>query len=139
MSGQKSRIAFTEHYTLETLTYEDCLFLNKTQSVSPPHIKTSSALPNAHQKCRENVTGLYPQGNTTSAEGTRPLLSTNRDAAWPTPYPQPLTQRDSAAVVTLLAVLCVLVALLMLAVLFVLKQVLLRQQRVAPLDVGSGG
>lgn len=138
-SEQKSRDAFSEHYTLETLTYDECLFLNRTQSVSPPHLKTPSALPDGHQKCRENTTGWSPQSNTTSAEGTQPLLSTNRDAAWPTPDPQALTQRGSAVVVALLAVLCVLVALLMLAVLLVLKQVLLRQQRVAPLGVGSGG
>ncbi|XP_023269241.1 vasorin-like [Seriola lalandi dorsalis] len=128
-----------EHYTLETLTYEECLFLNKTQSVSPSHLKTTSSLPDEEQKCRDNVTGQHPQSNATSAEGTRSLLSTNRDAAWPTPVPQPFTQQDSAVVISLLAVLCVLVALLMLAVVLVLKQVLLRQQRVAPLDAGSGG
>ncbi|XP_071340244.1 leucine-rich repeat-containing protein 24-like [Trachinotus anak] len=128
-----------EHYTLETLTYEECLFLNKTQSASTSHLKTTSSLPDEEQKCRDNITGRYPPSNATSAEVTRALLSTNRDAAWPTPNPQPFTQQDSAIVISLLVVLCVLVALLILAVLLALKQVLLRQQRVAPLDAGSGG
>ncbi|XP_051277694.1 leucine-rich alpha-2-glycoprotein [Dicentrarchus labrax] len=125
-----------EHYSLESLTYEECLSLNKT--VSPPHLKPTTSTPDVQQKCRDNITSRYPQINVTSAEGTRSLLSTNRDAPWPTPDPRPHTQQDSAVVVSLLAVLCVLVALLMLAVLLVLKKVLLRQQRVAPLDVGSG-
>lgn len=128
----------SEHYSLETLTYEECLSLNKTQTVSPPVLKTTISSPDGSQKCRDNITGHYPQIDATSAEGTRSLLSTNREAARPTPDPRPHTQ-DSAVVVSLLAVLCALVALLMLAVLVVLKKVLLRQQRVAPLNVGSGG
>lgn len=131
----KSRILL-EPYSLETLTYEECLSLNVTRTVSPSYIKTTTSLPD-EEKC--NITGQYPQINTTSAEGTRSLLSTNRDAPWPTPNPRPHTQQDSAVVISLLAVLCTLVALLMLAVLLVLKKVLLHQQRVAPLDVGSGG
>ncbi|XP_028433666.1 chondroadherin-like protein [Perca flavescens] len=127
----------TDHYSLETLTYEECLSLNKTQSVSPPHLKTTTSIPDKEQNCRDNITGRSPHLNATSAEGTRSLLSTNRDAPWPTPDPRPFTQ-DSAVVLSLLAVLCVLLVLLMLAVLLVLKKVLLHQQRVAPLDVGSG-
>lgn len=132
----KTRVLL-EQYSLETLTYEECLSLNKTQSVSPPHLKTTTSLPEEEQKCRDNITG--PQMNATSAEGTRSVLSTNRDALWPTPDPRPHKQQDSAVVISLLGVLCVLVALLMLAVLLVLKKVLLRQQRVAPLEAGSGG
>nr|XP_020450270.1 oligodendrocyte-myelin glycoprotein-like [Monopterus albus] len=127
-----------EHYTLETLTYEECLSLNKTQSVSPPHLKTTTFISDGEQKCRDNITSHYPQSNTMSAGRTQSLLSTNRDAAMPTPDPQLFTQQDSAVIIRLLAVLCVLVALLMLAVLLVLKKVVVRQQRVAPLDVGSG-
>jgi len=121
------------YYSLETLTYEECLSLNKTQSVSPPHFKNSTPTPDEEPKCRDNITGRTPQNNATSAEEF--LLSTNRDAVWPTRGPQ----QDSAVVISLLAVLCVLVTLLMLAVLLVLKKVLLRRQTVAPLDVGSGG
>lgn len=125
-----------EHYTLETLSYEDCLSLNKTQTVSPSYLTTS--LPADEQRCRDNITSRYPQINSTSAEVTQSLLSTNRDAPLPTPNPRPFTQQDSV-VISLLAVLCVLVALLMLAVLLVLKKVLRSQQRVAPLDGGSSG
>uniref|UniRef100_A0A665V2W0 Si:ch211-191d15.2 n=1 Tax=Echeneis naucrates TaxID=173247 RepID=A0A665V2W0_ECHNA len=131
----KTRVVL-EHYTLETITYEECLMLNKTQSVSPSHLKTNSSLGDGEQKCRENATGWYPHSNTTSAEGTRPLSSTNRDAARSTPKPL-LTQQQPAVIVALLAALCVLIVLLMLAVLLVLKQMLLRQQRVAPLHSGS--
>ncbi|KAL7392594.1 hypothetical protein ABVT39_026863 [Epinephelus coioides] len=134
----KTRVLLN-HYSLETLTYEECLSLNKTQSVSLPYLKTTTSVPYEEQKCKDNTTSQSPHFDATSAEGTRSLLSTNREAPWPTPNPQPLAQQDSAAVVALLAVLCVLVALLMLAVLFVLKNVLLHHQRVAPLNVGSGG
>ncbi|CAJ1068286.1 oligodendrocyte-myelin glycoprotein [Xyrichtys novacula] len=134
----KTRVV-PDHFSLETLTYEECLSLNKTQSVVPPLLKTTSALLDEEQKCRNNTTARYPQTNATSEGETPPFLSTNRDALWPTPNPRPLTQTDSPVVIALLAVLCMLVTLLMLAVLLVLKQVLLRRQRVAPLDVGSNG
>ncbi|XP_035495801.2 leucine-rich repeat transmembrane protein FLRT3 [Scophthalmus maximus] len=128
-----------EHYTLESLTYEECLFLNKTQPVSPSQLKTVTSLSDEEQKSRDNITGRYPRSNTTSAEGTQSLPSTNRDGPWPTPDPRWFTQYKSAVVISLLAVLCVVVGLLMLAVLLVLKVVLRRQQRVAPLNAGSGG
>ncbi|XP_034548595.1 oligodendrocyte-myelin glycoprotein [Notolabrus celidotus] len=134
----KTRVLL-DHFSLETLTYEDCLSLNKTPTASPPLLKTLSSLPTDVQKCKDNITARYSQINTTSAGETPPFLSTNRDAVWPTPNPGPLVQQDSSVVITLLAVLCVLVSLLILAVLFVLKKVLLQRQRVAPLDVGSGG
>ena len=127
------------HYSLETLTYEECLSLNKTHSVSQPHLKTTTSFPEEEQRCRENITAPYPHSNTTPAEGTRPWLSTNRDELSPTLNTQLFTQQHSAAIISLLAVLCVLMALLMLAVLLLLKKVLVRQQRVAPADLGSGG
>lgn len=132
----KTRVLL-EHYTLETLTYEECLSLNKTQPVNPPHLKTTTSILD-EQKCQNNVTGRYPRSNATSAGGTQSLFSTNREAPLPTADPQLFTQH-SAVVVSLLAVLCVLVVLLLLAVLVVLKNVLLHQLRVAPLDVGSSG
>ncbi|XP_075955759.1 uncharacterized protein tmem119a [Anarhichas minor] len=112
----KTRVLLS-HYSLETLTYEECLSLNKTQSVSPPHLKNTTPTPDEEQKYRDNITGRTPQNNATSAEGTPSLLSTNRDALWPTRNPQPFTQQDSAVVISLLVALCVLVTLLMLAVL----------------------
>ncbi|XP_030000066.1 leucine-rich alpha-2-glycoprotein [Sphaeramia orbicularis] len=135
-SAPKTRI-LPEQYSLEMLSYDECLSLNKTQSVSQSSLKTTS-IPDEEQKCRDNVTGRYPQTNSTSTEGTGPLLSTNRVGPWPTADPRPSIQQDTAVVIALLAVLCVLVALLMAAVLLVLKKTLLRQQRVAPLDAGSG-
>ncbi|KAM3611046.1 uncharacterized protein V6R79_012804 [Siganus canaliculatus] len=126
-----------EHYSLESLTYVECLSLNETQSV-PSYLKNTTSVPDKEQKCRNNISSQNPQVNTTSAEVTQYLLSTNRHEPRPTPYPRPRTE-DSAVIISLLAVLCVLVALLMLAVLLVLKKVLLHQQRVAPLDVGSAG
>ncbi|KAA8592249.1 hypothetical protein FQN60_017704 [Etheostoma spectabile] len=111
----------TDHYCLETLTHEECLSLNKTQSDSPLHLKNTTSIPDKEQKFKDNITDHPPYLNATSAEGTRSLISTNRDAPWPTPDPRPFTQ-DSAVVISLLAVLCVLVVLLMLAVLLVLKK-----------------
>ncbi|KAM7416650.1 hypothetical protein PAMA_018618 [Pampus argenteus] len=133
----KTRVLL-QHYSLETLSYEDCVSLNKTQTVSSSYLRTTTSLTVGEQRCRDNVTGRYPQMNATSAEGTRSLLSTNRDAPRPTSYPCVFTQQSSV-VISLLAVLCVLVVLLVLAVLLVLKKVLRCQQRVAPLDGGSGG
>ncbi|XP_047197456.1 vasorin [Hippoglossus stenolepis] len=127
-----------EHFTLQTLTYEECLILNKTQSVSPSNLKTVTYPPDEEQKC-PNITGRYPQSNTTSAGETQSLLPTNRDAPWLTPAPRQFTQQSSVAVISLLTVLCVLVTLLVLTVLLVLRLVLRRQTRVAPLDAGSAG
>lgn len=127
---------FPEQFTLETLTYEECMSLNKTHSVSPSYSETTTIKPEEKQLCRDNVTGRYSQSNGTSTEGTRALLSTNRDAPWPTAEPRPPSLQDSAVVIALLALLCVLVAMLMLAVLVVLKKILLHHQRVAPLEAG---
>lgn len=138
-SNQDSSKTRVLHYSLETLTYEECLSLNNSQSVSPFHLKTTTSLPEEEQRCRDNITARYPQSNVTLAEGTQFLLSTHRDALVPTLIPQLFTQQASAAIVSLLVVLCVLVALVMLAVLLVLKKVLVRQQRVAPADSGSAG
>lgn len=130
----KTRLLF-EHYSLETLSYEECLSLNKT-SLSLPHFETTSS-PDEDTKCRDNATGRYPQSITASVgtgTGLGSLLSTNRDAPLPTLQPRPFTQQDTAVLISLLAVLCVLVTILILTVLLVLKKVLLHQQRVAPLQ-----
>ncbi|XP_071389161.1 leucine-rich repeat-containing protein 24-like [Centroberyx affinis] len=127
-----------EHYSLETLSYEECLSLNATPpSVSLPHVRTTPSPPAEEPRCLDNVTGRYPQSNSTSIDGTGSLLSTNKAGPLPTPNPGPVAPQDSAVVISLLVVLCVLVALLTLAVLFVLKKVLTRQQRVAPLQQSS--
>ncbi|CAN9513227.1 unnamed protein product [Ophioblennius macclurei] len=134
-SAQNLPKTHASHYWLETLTYEDCLFLNKTHTISPFQLETTTSIPEEEEGCRENTTA--PRSNTTFAEGTRSFLSTNRDAELPTLSPRTFAVQDSAVIVSLLAVLCVLVALLTLAVLVVLKRILLQRQRVAPLNEGS--
>ncbi|XP_029915143.1 keratocan [Myripristis murdjan] len=122
------------HYSLETLSYEECLFLSSTPSVSLSGVKTTTSLPSDEPRCLDNVTGRYPHSNSTSTEGTSTPSPTNKAGPVPTPNSRPSSQQDSAAVISLLAVLCILVAFLMVAVLLVLKKILLRQQRVAPLQ-----
>lgn len=131
---KKTHQTWVFHYSLDTLTYEECLFLNKTQTSSPSHLQTTTSVPEEEQKCRENITTLYPQSNATSDDGAPYLPSTNRDKLSPTFNPQ----GDSAVIISLLAVLCVLLVLVMLAVLTVLKKILVHQQRVAPADAASG-
>uniref|UniRef100_A0A8C6WZ53 Si:ch211-191d15.2 n=1 Tax=Neogobius melanostomus TaxID=47308 RepID=A0A8C6WZ53_9GOBI len=126
------------HYSLETLSYEECMSLNTTPSVTPLYPETTAFPTDEKLLCRYNVTGQPTETNVTSTEETRALLSTNRDSPWPTVEPGPLALKDSTVITALLALLCVLVAMLMLAVLIVLKKILLRHQRVAPLETGSG-
>lgn len=132
-SNQNVPIArvFDDHYSLDTLSYEECLSLNQTRTLSPAYITTTSP-PDEQQRCPDNATAKYPQMNATHSEGLQSCLSTNRDATLPTLNPHLFTQRDSV-VVYLLGVLCVLVFLLTLAVVLLLRKVLKHQQRVAPL------
>lgn len=118
-------------YSLQTLTYDECLSLNMSQTISSAHVTTTSP-PEEEQRCRENTTAL---GATSSAVGTPPWLSTRRNQV----LSDPQAQSDSAVIVSLLAVVCVLLALVMLAVLILLKKVLVRQQRVAPANERSDG
>lgn len=129
-SGQDPSEPRVSHYSLETLTYEECLSLNKTQSVSSTHLNPTS-LPEEEQRCTNTT------AQTSSAAGTRAWLSTQREELFT--HPQVFTQKDSAVIVSLLAVVCVLLALVMLAVLILLKKVVVRQQRVAPANEISGG
>lgn len=126
------------HYSLGSVTYEGCLSLTKTQSAGPNLLKTTPALSAGQQKFRDNTTGHYPDLKVTSAEETQPLLSTDREAAWPTLLPQTHTQPDPAVVVSLLALICALLFVLTLVLLLLLKKVLHRQRSVTPLDLGSG-
>ncbi|RVE68295.1 hypothetical protein OJAV_G00089520 [Oryzias javanicus] len=125
-------------YSLETLTYEECLTLNETQTDGPPHLKTTASFPEEEQTCRGNTTALYSHSNT-SADVTQPWPSPNREEFLLTLHPMALTQQDSGVIISLLALMFVLLTLIMLTVLIVLKKLLVRQQRVAPADVGSGG
>ncbi|XP_038151392.1 vasorin [Cyprinodon tularosa] len=118
-------------YSLETLTYEECLSFNMSHSFSPTELKTESFL-GEDQRCRENRTAPYFLSTSPSSAGTLSALSTFREEVPPTAAPQMFYQRDSTVVVSLLAVLCVLLVLIMMAVLIVLKKVLVQQQRVEP-------
>ncbi|KAK5604519.1 hypothetical protein CRENBAI_015855 [Crenichthys baileyi] len=124
-------------YSLETLTYEECLSFNISQSVSPADLKTTSFPED--QRCRENMTAPYPKSNASSAAGTRSGLPTSIQELLPTANPQMFSQRDSTVIVSLLAVLCILLVLVMLMVLTVLKKVLVHQQRVVPANERSVG
>lgn len=137
-SATKTRVD-PRHYSLETMSYEECISLNKTPSITPLYSEATTFLTDEKLLCRNNVTGLPQETNVTSTEETRAVLSTNRDSAWPTVEPEPLALKDSGVIIALLALLCVLVAMLMLVVLVVLKKILLRHQRVAPLETGSRG
>lgn len=119
----------SDHYTLQDLSYEDCLSLNSTPSVAPPKEASTTSLPIEKPRCLDNSTGRYPPGNSSAVEATS---STNKASSLPAPTPRTLTQQGLSAVIGLLAVLCVLVGLLMLAVLLILKKILAHNQRVAP-------
>ncbi|XP_052334826.1 oligodendrocyte-myelin glycoprotein [Oncorhynchus keta] len=119
----------SDHYTLQDLSYEDCLSLNSTPSVAPPKEPSTTSLPIEEPRCLDNSTGRYPPGNSIAVEATS---STNKASSLPVPTPRTLTQQGSSAVISLLAVLCVLVGLLIVAVLLILKRILAHNQRVAP-------
>ncbi|XP_061623122.1 leucine-rich repeat and transmembrane domain-containing protein 1 [Phyllopteryx taeniolatus] len=105
-----------EHLSLDTLTYEDCLSQKRTQTVTVPY---STASPREEKKCKDNTTTCYSQMITTHPTETQSLSTSNllrSELNW------------------LPAVLCVLLLLLTVLPLLVLKKLLQRQQRVAPLD-----
>ncbi|KAJ8415258.1 hypothetical protein AAFF_G00422380 [Aldrovandia affinis] len=118
------------HYTLEGLSYEDCLSLNSTPAPAPP-----TEGPREDSWCEENSTSPSPPGNPTPREVTSPVLPTNKAGFLPATPSGPAGLREPTAVAALLAVLCVLVLLMLLAVLLLLKKILHRNQRVAPVQL----
>lgn len=110
--------------TIERLSYEDCLLLNLTSFI-PQHtqIPNSPATEKEHG-CVENSTGQQSGASTTIGS-----MTTNRDIEF---TPRTILQSSDPALIAVLAVLCVLTGLLMLTVLLVLKNILLRNLRVAP-------
>ncbi|KAJ0067461.1 hypothetical protein NL108_007930 [Boleophthalmus pectinirostris] len=126
------------HFSLETLSYEDCILLNTTPTLRPFYLETTTTVQTERgHLCRDNMTGQPSETNQTSTEETRAFQSTNRESLWPTaePKPPPIL-KDSTVIIALLTLLCILVAMLTLTVFVVLKKVLLRHQRVAPLQTG---
>lgn len=120
------------HYTLEELSYEDCLSLNSTLAPAAP-----TQGPHEDASCTDTPRSPYPpRSSSTTTEISSPVLPTNKAAILPaTPPPGPGRLWDPSPITALLALLCVLVVLLMVAVLLVLKKVLHRNQRVAPAQV----
>lgn len=127
--------ALAGYYSLANISYEKCLSLAKTQTDVQNLLKTTVALSVGQHKFRDNSSGHYPDLEATSAQ---PWVSANGDAARSTALPRTHMQPDSAVVISLLALLCGLLFVLTLLLLLLLKKVLLHQQGVVPLDVGSG-
>jgi len=125
------------HISLETLSYEECLSLNLSPSVSSTQHGSSTPVPQEDSTCPGSTAAPAPGGSTSnpsSTQGNGSSLSTNKAGFLPTPGPKAdALNHYSAVVIALLALLCVFVTLTMLAVLLVLKKILKCQQRVAPL------
>ena len=122
------------HVSLETLSYEECLSLSLSPSVSSDsQLRLTPPVPQEDPTCHSTTAGQGTQtaNNSSSAQGNGSNLSTNKAGFLPTPGPD--VGHSSAVLIALLALLCVLVALTMLAVLLVLKHTLNCQRRVAPL------
>lgn len=124
-----------EYYSLENISYEKCVSLTKTQTDVQNVLKTTLSLSVGQQKFSHNTLSHYPDVKATSAQA---LVTTQGSAARTTALPRAHTQPHSALVVPLLAFTCVLLFVLTLMLLMLLKKVLLRQRRVAPLNVRSG-
>ncbi|MCJ8746714.1 hypothetical protein PDJAM_G00144900 [Pangasius djambal] len=116
--------------SLEGLSYEQCLLLNSTylvpQTTQTPHSPTTHEDPG----CMNNTTNIHDGFLSTLA----PIYSTSEAGVQDEATPRTLTQSNDPALVTLLSVLCVLTGLLLLAVLLLLRSLLWRTQRVAPLQ-----
>ncbi|XP_073808180.1 transmembrane protein 119 isoform X1 [Danio rerio] len=116
--------------TLERLSYEECISQNFAsfipQSTQVPYSQATGVEPG----CLENSTGQRPA--TVASAGS---LTTTKDIEL---IPQTILQYSDSTLIALLTILCVLTVLLMLLVLLVLKNILLRNQRVAPLPQVQG-
>ncbi|KAG7480858.1 hypothetical protein MATL_G00060720 [Megalops atlanticus] len=122
----QSRLSPTQ-MALEELSYEDCLSLHSSPTPTIP-----AEGPPEDPRCTDNSTSYRPAGNYTASELTSPVLPTNKAGFLPATAPGPVRLPEPTIVTALLAVLCVLVAFVLLAVLLVLKKLLHRNQRVAP-------
>ncbi|XDV21201.1 hypothetical protein PO909_026346 [Leuciscus waleckii] len=114
----------SDQSTIERLSYEDCLLLNLTYFI-PQHTQIpNSPATEKEPGCVENSTGQQSGASTTIGS-----MTTTRDIEF---TPRTILQSSDPALIAVLAVLCVLTGLLMLTVLLVLKNILLRNLRVAP-------
>lgn len=118
--------------TLERLSYEDCLSLNFTSFTLYSTQVPYSPATDEETGCIENSTGKPVASATVTSTG---LVTPTRDVEL---TPRMILQSSDPALIGILAVLCVLTGLLMLTVLLVLKNILLRNLRVAPLPQVQG-
>lgn len=116
--------------SLEGLSYEQCLLLNSTylvpQTTQTPHSPTQGEGPG----CMNTTTNIQNELLSTTAS----TYSTNEAGVQAEATSRTLTQSSDPALVSLLSVLCVLTGLLFLTVLLVLRSLLWRNQRVAPIQ-----
>ncbi|KAK9974666.1 hypothetical protein ABG768_022744 [Culter alburnus] len=110
--------------TLERLSYENCLSLNLTSFIPPSTQVPNSPATDEEPGCVENSTGRQPGSSATTRS-----MTTTRDIEF---TPRTMLQSSDPVLIAVLAILCVLTGLLMLTVLLVLKDILLRNLRVAP-------
>ncbi|KAI7813270.1 putative leucine-rich alpha-2-glycoprotein-like, partial [Triplophysa rosa] len=133
LHGNVSRsFSWSDQPTLQRLSYEDCLSLNVTSFMPQPTQEPYSPSPDKVHGCVKNSTGQQPEASATvvSNGSTTPigLQITART----------VLQSSDPVLIAVLAVLCVFTILLTLTVLLVLKNVLLRNLRVAPLPHVQG-
>lgn len=116
--------------SLEGLSYEQCLLLNSTylvpQTTQTPHIPT----PDEDPGCVNSTSHIRNGFLSTST----PMYSPSDAEVQVEATPRTLTQSSDPALVMLLSLLCVLTALLLLTLILVLRTLLWRNQRVAPLQ-----
>nr|XP_015221816.1 PREDICTED: leucine-rich repeat-containing protein 4C-like [Lepisosteus oculatus] len=123
-------------YTLEEMNYVDCQAMAGNDVTSPGASVTSTAQPTVSEspRCSEDSTGSSPHENVTHVTITSVVLPTDKASFQPTILYRPVPPHEKNAIVALLAVLCVLVLLVLLAVILVLKKILERNRRVAPIE-----
>ncbi|XP_051513060.1 leucine-rich repeat transmembrane protein FLRT3-like [Myxocyprinus asiaticus] len=136
--GNLSRSFFgSDQPTLERLSYEDCLSLNflaiLPQSTQLPYSPATDEDPG----CLENSTGQQPGASAIVVSGNS-VTPTKEVGLQPELTPQTILQSSDTALIAVLAVLCVFTGFLMLTVLLVLRNVFLRNLRVAPFPQVQG-
>ncbi|XP_051551953.1 SLIT and NTRK-like protein 6 [Myxocyprinus asiaticus] len=136
--GNLSRSFFGSDWpTLGRLSYEDCLSVNfmpfVTQSTQEPYSPATDEEPG----CVGNSTGQQ-SGASTTVVSINSVAPTREVGLQLELTPRTILQSNDPALIAVLAVLCVLTGFLMLTVLLVLRNVVLRNLRIAPLPQVQG-
>nr|XP_055054003.1 leucine-rich repeat transmembrane protein FLRT3 [Misgurnus anguillicaudatus] len=121
--------------TLERLSYEDCLAQNVMSLNPQPTQVPYSPATDKEPGCLENSTGQHPEASATLVSPGSPTPTRGIGLQL---TPQKVLQTSDPALIAVLAVLCVFTGLLMITVLLVLKNIILRNIRVAPLPHVQG-